>query len=525
MKQIIIELNDKYIVPSNIQRITADEWEIIISSVDSLLLKHDAISTNIVESEVNQMLEAKYQEQISALETQLETQTNEMTNLKNKYSKQLKKQKKDLEDLNKANIQAIQLSLKDTEKTKDTIILSLKAQIEELQKSIHDSQSKMQESILEKLEPITRFYGGTNSEKGISGESSIHELLLSYKSFNEAIIEDVSSQSSSGDLLYTYKSLKCLIKIKNKSKLVSDDMEKFIRDITISTKTRKINAGLFISLQTSIFPGRSQKPFQFDYINGVPVIYAYMPPPSSELHAAITYLENIVQQSSSIDNTQIELQRHVINYFNDTQIHRKQVTKELNEKRREVKSLTKQLDHLNDVYNNLYPICSKLSSAEEKSKDSSLLSDEDILDRLAHMYIDMALKNEAVTIELLYNTDIPTQLIDKFDIETIAAAATKIYIAQQLTEQRIELLCEFYSTYGRYPLRKELSKIIPDNILRHMTRISKSKKISETIAEYMLEHHPSDPPAEEPVEEVQPKKRIIRHRQQIEEPDEQQTDQ
>jgi hypothetical protein len=66
----------------------------------------------------------------------------------------------------------------------------------------------------------------------------------------DTIVEDVSSQTTHGDMLFR-RHLQRMIEIKNKITLTKDDMTKFTRDTQSITEQNKINCAIFISLQMS----------------------------------------------------------------------------------------------------------------------------------------------------------------------------------------------------------------------------------------------------------------------------------
>lgn len=707
MKDFIIKLNDKFSVPPNISRITAEEWEIILNYASDLLLKHDSISSKIASSDIEQMLESKYSAQITSKDDQIAMQLQEITIIKDKYEKQIKRQKKELETnfkvsnneaieaiklslqgavqskdiiiqdlqdrlaelrnhltqtnteniaplreqitareqeiinlkdhykkqlktqrkeieeeyrLNSANsIQANKLSLQEEIESKDSVIKALKKQLNDLQTNItqfdserliplqkqidiyrkqlheqqmqyvnnlseekakvvslieskyeeqlqltrqqatsevheliskynseiktlyekhnkelnktreqadqrtaeqiaalteqYNSKNNLQDDLFKRLEPIVKFYGGTNSEKGDGGEVSIKNILTTINTYDDAIVEDVSGQTASGDILFTWKKMKCLIEVKNKSKLVRDDIDKFIRDVNQSVD--KINCAIFVSLQSNQFPGRSREIMQLDYINGVPVIYTYMPPPSKEIHFAIACLERVIQTYEVTTGYQEELQRHFINYYANVLEYQKFFDQELRKSQREVKALTKHYDHFNSLCEQLSPMYAKLSktSQEETQEDTVEPSDsvepltepsdeiessneptkillestDEQLIQLANEYIKLSLKNQNPTIKLLSTTfNVSDKIIEYIGFKNIAIHAKQLYLQKVITKDKSKKILEFYATNERYPNQKELitNKIFNDYNVRLLSKVIKSKNFSDVIGEY-----------------------------------------
>jgi hypothetical protein len=91
MKEFIIKLSDKFVIPNNITTVTSAEWEIIIKYLSDLFLKHDSTLTKITESEIQQLLEAKYASDITARDERITSQVKELTLMKEAHEKQLKK--------------------------------------------------------------------------------------------------------------------------------------------------------------------------------------------------------------------------------------------------------------------------------------------------------------------------------------------------------------------------------------------------------------------------------------------------
>ncbi len=650
MKDYIIKLSDKYDVPHNISRVSTEEWEIIISYISDLLLKHDSISSKIASTEIEQMLETKYRHQINTKEEQINLQLQEITNLKDNYEKQLKKQRKAIES-------DFKVSAADSLQSKEVIIQALKEQVSELQQALtnnmqqtninqiiplqeqiatyvneinnlkdshnkqlkeqhlsvehlqsqinkyqqqlntlqiqaanniieekakavasveakyedklnnarqqsitemrdliskynseiklmhaehnkqinelrnqadqrtaeqlssltaqHNIQFDLQDTILKTLDPVLKFYGGSNNEKGVGGEIAIRDILMSSNTYDEAIVEDVSGLAASGDIIFTWKKMRCLIEVKNKSKLTKDDFDKFKRDVVQSSD--KINCAIFISLQTNHFPGRSRELMQLDYVNGIPVIYTYMPPPSKEIHFAIACLERIIQTSDVVNSDQEELQQHFIKYYDNILIYQKFFDQELKKHQREIKAITKHADHFNTLCEQLSPLYVKLSTSADAVEDevapnpesnsehnsetneetedpdvqnTEVLSDDpdERLLQLMNEYIKLSLKNKSPSIKLLSQSfNVSETTIEYIGLKNIAANAKQMYMANVISEDKIAKLQAFYVENNRYPNRKELTntKILPDHILRNISKVTKQKKVVDAITAFL----------------------------------------
>ena len=617
MKEIIIKLDDKYNIPTNIQRITSEEWEIILNYTSNLILKHDSITSKVTESDLSRLFENKYKDNISALENKILEYEQNINNLKNasenkatEYEKLLKKQRKDIEEQYKSYyadaITSIKASTKEIMESKDHTIQSLKSQmndmiktfeqnytlqveplkrqIETLRKQLEDqylqtstqitneknkiyeqleskyetklaalrsehteemtkannnhskvindiieqehkrteaklnemkeqfnSQFNLKESLIQTLNPLIKFYGGTNVEKGNGGESCVRELLSSCKTYDGSLVEDVSGTAASGDIIFTYKNIKCLIEVKNKSKITKEDIEKFIRDVNHSKESIKINCAMLISLQSNQFYGRTRELLQLDYVSGTPVIYTYMPPPVKEIHFAITCLERILQTVTGTSDYQELLQKHFVNYYSNILEYQKYFDNELKKKQKEVKVISKHLDHMNSLCEELSPIYVKISKTEEtsdvesnveedqetiqetndKESDEPLQLSEDPteqLDQLSNIYINLSIKGKPVSITSISEScGVSKKIIEYIGFKKIASHAKQLYMSQVLTDSKLEKIIAFITANKRYPNRKEITsnKIIPDHTLRNIIKVTKHKKVTDAIENYI----------------------------------------
>jgi hypothetical protein len=111
----------------------------------------------------------------------------------------------------------------------------------------------------------------STAEKGKFGEEYIMIELEKLTMFeNEAIIENVSGKSESGDIFLKLKQLKCCIEVKNHSIDIRQvQIDKFKRDI----KDLRYNSGLFISLYTPIVKSANINNFDIRIIDKKPCIY------------------------------------------------------------------------------------------------------------------------------------------------------------------------------------------------------------------------------------------------------------
>lgn len=146
---------------------------------------------------------------------------------------------------------------------------------EELDQSRMDKEAALIEqrnSLLLKLDPLTKLYSSSAIEKGQSGETLIQNILSQL--FTTCVIENVGQTGHTGDILFKLAELgvNALIEVKNKALLRIDDVNKFHCDIM--DQSEKINCALFISINTPNIPTKGN--FAIDYRGDKPVIYMHM---------------------------------------------------------------------------------------------------------------------------------------------------------------------------------------------------------------------------------------------------------
>jgi hypothetical protein len=438
MQEFIIQLPHDYCIPQNINKLVPKEWQSILEFINGTIIL--GIAQGNSETHINEAiaaLERKHIEELKNAALAKETLENTYNRDKTEYNavknaelkakesiietltEQIKKLNEDASFVFTKKIAPLYEQINDMrsniantlveEKRKleaahaeDISLLEAKYEarsekrIKEItsiyEKQLEDNKNNIRElkthingladnsDIMKKLDPIVKFYDGNNSEKGSLGEAAIGSILSD--SYQDAIIEDVSSQTAAGDIIFTWKRMKCLIEIKNKSRLTKDDIDKFLRDVVQCTDTSKVNCAIFISLRTDKFPGKTREFLQLEYHNGTPIIYAYMPPPTKELPYAILCLDKIIGVNNQ--DCQEELQQHFINYFNHIILYKDYFDAELRKKQREVKAILRHLEKHNALCSQLEPIYSKIAISVDnirKKKESNIDKTESNIDK------------------------------------------------------------------------------------------------------------------------------------------------
>lgn len=115
----------------------------------------------------------------------------------------------------------------------------------------------------------------TITQKGIDGEAYVYDYINNHIKLNSNwSIDNVSKDSQhSSDIELIYKSLNCVIEVKNiKSKLSDSNIKKF-NTVYINNPVKKYNSGIFVSLLSDYGPSTNVWDFCIKTINDKYVIY------------------------------------------------------------------------------------------------------------------------------------------------------------------------------------------------------------------------------------------------------------
>jgi len=458
------------------------------------------------------------------LSNQIEQERESITTQYAEHIEQLKKQQ--TEQFNTMYKQH-SVDLKNLHEANQQMVCMLNAEHQtELNKIKQEHLEKQTEIIMSKLQeldPLFKVFGGssssTNNDKGEGGEFYIQNVLTECKTYSDSRITDVSGQTASGDIIFEWKGMKCLIEVKNKKTITTEDVSKFVRDV--SAQQDKINCAMFISLRSGNIPQKTRELIQVEYITGMPVIYAYVKPPGYDIYYVISCLEKIFNSSLDKSNRTEQLIQYFIDYYNQILTYQQYFERELKKKQKEIKELLKHTGYFQQLSEQLAPSYSKLSKidlsnqenenqeyqedhenndyenadesesefsdeSEFKEKPKELLDeDEDIqLNQLVEKYIYLSLKQDTPTLEKL-NSFFTTKT--KIPFKTISAAAKLHYMQTQIQDSHVQKITDFYEKNQRYPNRKELLeyKILADHILRNISKVTKQKKPADYIAAYV----------------------------------------
>ena len=454
----------------------------------------------------------------------------ELTYINNKYEMQIKELKEFYSKLTndlreEADRKRIALEKELAEKTtlNDTFLqshmnnTSLQEQLEDIKRVAMKgndavlSHGNKFEQLTSLLTPVAKFYSGSNSDKGNGGENIIHNILLSSENYNDAIIEDVSSQTASGDIYFAWRQLKCMIEVKNKKTITKEDMSKFERDVTELSNNKKINCAMMISLQTNIFPSQTRNYIKLSIIENTPVIYSYLSN-MNDIHYAISCLEQVVMSNAVANNRSIKMITYFLNYYEYMKSSQNNLEKTITNKQRELKGLFKQLETVNKslegMTHDYISVSSSLAQPQEENTDedtpqntnetNSIDDDEKVekldltnekqsLNTIIHTIINRSILGKSIsTSSLISLFNITPSYLEKLGgYKRLVLEAREKYTASIITKPIVEKLISYKKENSSYPSRAFITKnIITDSSLRKLAKVVKTKTILEYIFDY-----------------------------------------
>jgi hypothetical protein len=376
-----------------------------------------------------------------------------------------------------------------------------------------------------KLNPVIRHYTGSNDEKGQSGENMVRHMLEKSERYEEAIVTDTSSKKHSGDLRFEWKKIKFLIEIKNKNKLCKEtDINKFIFDVdNVSKSNESIDCGLFISLQTNIFPGKTHEPLQLDYIGSIPVVYLYLKENDPLLlHCALLLLKKVVMLPKDLSSQEEMLVGYFKNYY-DYMISTKKIFEELiDTKKKELRKLGNELELMDRKFSDLDVDYNKIikiqkintNNEQEKSdpisesnnKQTTKESDNDIKYNLANTlhyqkkfkqtYIQLACnsqnsteaKQKTTVANMCTNLNIKNTYLTKIGGYTKLVNDAKIeFLKSLLDDEKINKIVQYKKENNVHPSRECLKtklNIFTESQIRLLGYVFQNKKLMELICKY-----------------------------------------
>lgn len=377
----------------------------------------------------------------------------------------------------------------------------LKQTIKSLQQNNAECSTAAINNLTTALTPVINSYIGSAEQKGSLGEQVIYNLLSDNPRYESGIVTNTSGEKASGDLLFAWKQLRCLIEVKNKKVITPDDINKFERDIIQSPN---INCAIFISLRTKQLPGKTREAIQFDLVNNVPVIYTYITA-GEHLHYSLICLEHIVQHSSLSDVNLQKLTNYYRGYYKQMTHLSSFFKKEIKNKKSELHRLEKEYMNAITIHDNLkknliyfepeeLEIKNNTDDAVEEIVESlSLENIEESKKRIIHYYIDRCsdIKKPPVTkqnIESHFNIT-PYVFLKKFGgFKQLISDATKQFLPTVITDDIIQSLKKYKATNNKFPHRELLIKnYITRRTIDKISRITNTRKALDIIYNYIDE--------------------------------------
>lgn len=178
----------------------------------------------------------------------------------------------------------------------------------------HTVQDSFKE-IVNIMQPLKKFYSGSNQEKCALGESIIYTFLS--ERYPESITNYTAHTTGDADIQFIKNKLKILIEIKNKATITDSDLKKFLRDIHDNYDAGKINCGIFVSLRTNVIPGKDNQNMHIEHDGNIPIIYIHINPLFVDaIKYAIVFLDKILNIENQSNESIKALKSHLMKYYN-----------------------------------------------------------------------------------------------------------------------------------------------------------------------------------------------------------------
>jgi len=375
-------------------------------------------------------IDESHKKETQLLNDRINTLRNETHNIHDRNQLMVEKEKDKIKTSLELQHSKLISMLEKSLSTKETTITDL-TQIREKERKAREKEKEKerearekaikeaQDIVLNKIDPILKYFQHSNmTDKGDKGENIIRQVLIN--NYNDASIVDVSGNAHSGDIFFLYNSLKCLIEVKRKKMVTSEDIVKFLSDI--ETQRSNINCALFISLESQNIPKKGS--FCIEVINNIPVLYMYFHDINC-IKYAINVFQYLVHTFSKKTNKEIisnEFQRTVKDLISqqysalvlekkkiDTVI--KQLSSTLQILKKEQYNIDKSLSHITLFYNNNQEMkeIKEIKEEEETEKIKYTSEQIDILKKWIVENNKLPLKNDVMKILNLNFYDMKTQ--------------------------------------------------------------------------------------------------------------------
>ncbi len=295
--------------------IANEEISLLRAHTQTLLDENKKLSATVANVERERgLMSASHRSEIEMIRRLYEEKTGLLTQTIDELRESLSQQSVDrrLTDM-KSLCDTLVISLQSELNAKKSELLEMRTRFDTMERSMSSNRNEYAtvvdalKRVEDSVSPLVKHFRGTAEEKGSSGEEAIRNFISDEARYQDGRIIDTSGQGYAGDALFLWKSLRCLIEIKNKLTITADDIKKFERDIETCSTHGRINCALFISMQTSKLPDKTRQPIQVYIVGNVPTVYVYAPYPYATLHYAFAFLEHMISVSATQNEKEILL--------------------------------------------------------------------------------------------------------------------------------------------------------------------------------------------------------------------------
>lgn len=260
-------------------------------------------------------------------------------------------------------------------------------EVKEHQDKLHENNllliEKLQEQVLNLTQRMDEKKSNNIVKVGQMGEESVYHYITSH--FTEGILTNTSKQGGQGDLHYSYKNLDILIEVKNKDRITSDDIVKFVRDVK---ENSNIVGGVFVSIKPDVhIPCHSA--YDIEWLDKKPIIF--------------------VNQFENLPEMLFVAIKSILFYLDATHTLSKQ---QLDKTSDELQNLKAELHEFTSTLNKFFPILDEAVKSSKRSYDS--------LEMLKH-----ALKSHFEAFVYKHTTTHTTSFASSFDLEHVIMIVKK----------------------------------------------------------------------------------------------------
>lgn len=490
-------------------------------------------------NEINQVtasIKAQYKEQIEELQKMLEKMKDELQMLNSEKQNEIyKAQKEYVEQINNIKndthnkyqgqidthveqIKQLRIDMEAERETFKEALVRYDSIMKEKNSDRYDDVLKCQQEMMAQLQPVIKFHGGTNEEKGTLGEQSVMNVIKNDMRYTESRLVDTSGQTARGDFHMYWGKIKCMFEVKNKKVLTVEDMSKFERDVREASG--EINCAVFVSLRTDVFPNRSREIIQLDMVGNVPVVYVYLSE-VSQIHYAIICVKNVVGSASGSDERSKKLVAYFQRYTKDVAYYYEWFSKQLKQKQSEIRGIQKEISRLGVLDEELNKNIELLvdvnggdevtetdSDAETEEEKNEVVTEkrtkveedicmheslenssvEESIEKVVRYYILYSMARD-VAVGVGHITEhfsvSQTYLLKKLGgIKHIQKLARTKIFREMIGKEVIKRLKLYKASKGEYPKRPELiKKYISQRTLAKLNKVFRTKRIMEAVYE------------------------------------------